>query len=139
MRPVPSPHRRTGLVKTGSTIDKGRRMALEAQAWMEGSEDAFRAVHGFLKRLQADGRRGRIRDRVATFCADNGIKVGEHGFRNGFWAALVRYLALYDPTLMDGVLEMNDSYIDCYGLLPVSWMPEIGESDESDGSPGGRA
>lgn len=130
MTPVASPHTRTRLIKNGATIAKGRQMALEAQAWMEDGEDAFRAVHGFLVGLRDSEKRGRVRDRVALFCIDHGLNVGggSRAFANAKWAAMERYLALYDPSLVGTVIEMQDSYIDCYGLLPVSWLPEIGES-----------
>lgn len=129
MRPIPSPHKRTRLIKNGATIAKGRQMALEAQAWMEGARDEFMAVHGFLAGLRDAGRKGRVRDRAAIFCLDNGISFagGKRGLTNANWAAMERYLALYDPSLVGTVIEMGDSYIDCYGLLPVSWLPEIGE------------
>ena len=115
MRPIPSPHKRTRLIKNGATIAKGRQMALEAQAWMEDARDEFMAVHGFLAGLRDAGRKGRVRDRAAIFCLDNGIS-----FAGG-------KRALYDPSLVGTVIEMGDSYIDCYGLLPVSWLPGIGE------------
>lgn len=58
MRPIPSPHKRTRLIKNGATIAKGRQMALEAQAWMEDARDEFMAVHGSWRGLGTRGGRG---------------------------------------------------------------------------------
>lgn len=129
MRAIPSPHGRTSLVKTSVTIGKGRAMARETWRWMEANEGSFMAVLRYVQGLKARGVKGRLRDRVAIFCADNGIEVGENGrlFTNGTFAGIVRYMVLLDPSLDGGPVVMNDSYIDCYGLLPVSWLPEIGE------------
>lgn len=130
MRPLRSPHERTRLVTDRESIARGREMARECRVWMELNEDSFRAIHGFLRGLMARGVKGRTRDRVALFCTSNNIDVGddEHAFRNGKWAGISRYMALYDPALAEcGILKFNDSVIDCYGLLPVSWMPGIGD------------
>lgn len=128
MRPVKSPHVRTKMVRTGARIDAGRAMALEVRAWMESHEDDFRAMHGFVRNLRENGVRGRVRDHVALFCADMRIQVGDGptAFKNGLWAGIERYMVLIDPPLGEYPIRMMDSVIDCYGLLPVSWLPEIG-------------
>ncbi len=127
MKPIPSPHKRSHLIRNGATLDKGRMMAMEAQEWMEESEEAFYSILTYLRALKERGVRGRVRDRVALFCIDNGIKLGSgsRSFANSKWAAMERYIALADPSLVGTVIEMNDSYIDCYGLLPVSWMENV--------------
>lgn len=125
MRPVKSPHVRTWKNMSVDRFESGRKMAEAAQTWMESNEATFRAVVGFLKGLQRDGRRGRVRDRVAIFCIDNGLRIGggSQAFTNATWAGIERYIALAEPGLQE-MLSMTDSDIDCYGLLPVSWMPE---------------
>lgn len=127
MRPIPSPHKRARLVKTGESIEAGRKAALEARAWMERNRDAFFDIYGFVKKLQSQEKVGRVRDRVAVFCMERGIEVddGPYRFANARWAAIARYMALYDPSLVDAPLAFNDSDIDCYGLLPVSYLPEL--------------
>lgn len=123
-RPVRSPHERTAMTMTGERIAAGRRMAVEAAAWMEGHRGAYEAMRRYVKRMQGDGRRGRVRDRVAAHCADCGLSDGARALTNGRWAVLARYMVLQDPTLLGDPIELCDSAVDCYGLLPVSWMPE---------------
>ena len=55
------------------------------------------------------------------------IEVGDepYTFNNTWWAGISRYLVLHDPTLLEDPIRFRDSDIDCYGLLPVSYLPEI--------------
>lgn len=129
MTPIKSPHERIALVKTGESIMAGRKMALDAKTWMERNKDAFFAIYGFVKSLQSQEKVGRVRDRVAVFCMERGIKVVDepYKFANAKWAGIARYMALYDPSLIDAPLKFNDSDIDCYGLMPVSYLPNLGK------------
>ncbi len=122
-RPVRSPHERTVMTLSGDRIAAGRRMAAEAAGWMERNRPAYEAMRRCVKRMQETGRRGRVRDRVAAFCANAGVDDGARSLTNGRWAAVSRYMALEDPTLVGDPLEFKDSAIDCFGLLPVSWLP----------------
>ena len=86
----------------------------------------YNMVQG-VKEMQRTGGRGRVRDRVAAFCVDQSIEVGDepYTFNNTWWAGISRYLVLHDPTLLEDPIRFRDSDIDCYGLLPVSYLPEI--------------
>jgi hypothetical protein len=130
--PIKSPHARLSLVKTGDSIAAGRKMALEAKSWMERNKDAFFEIYGFVKSLQSQEKVGRVRDRVAVFCMERGINVLDepYKFANAKWAGIARYLALYDPSLMDAPLKFADSDIDCYGLMPVSYLPDLGKDGQ---------
>ena len=81
-------------------------------------------VAGFNVLVAVQGRGcGRVRDRVAAFCVDRGIDVGgDYAFDNTLWAGISRYAALLDPSLAGDPLRFRDSDIDCYGLLPVSYL-----------------
>lgn len=127
-KPIASPHER-GYVIDGEKLLNGQRLAKEAHSWMEKNEESFREIYGYVKRMQGRGTVGRVRDRVAAFCADRGIKVGndEYAFGNAYWAGISRYLVLYDASLLTAPIKFNDSDIDCHGLFPVSWLPEIEE------------
>lgn len=119
---IDSPHVRSTLVMSGQTVAAGMAQARRAAEWMEGHEREFMALVGCCRDMRRRGRRGYMRDRAKIWCADHGVSVEGDGFRfaNALWAALARYIALYDPALHD-MLEMHDSAIDCVGLLPVSW------------------
>lgn len=108
-------------------IESGREMATKVHRWMEVNEAAFRKIYGFVKEMQRTGSKGRVRDRVAAFCVDQSIEVGDepYTFNNTWWAGISRYLVLHDPSLMEDPIRFRDSDIDCYGLLPVSYLPEI--------------
>lgn len=122
MRPtIRSPHERAYTV-TGERLASGRRMAERTRAWMESNETAFFEIAGYVKAMQGRGC-GRVRDRVAAFCVDRGIDVGgDYAFDNTLWAGISRYAALFDPSLAGDPLRFRDSDIDCYGLLPVSYL-----------------
>lgn len=102
-------------------------MAEQTRRWMEGNREAFWKIYGFVKNMQFDGGKGRVRDRVASFCVDQSIEVGDspYTFNNTWWAGISRYLVLYDPTLLNDPIRFRDSDIDCYGLLPVSYLSGI--------------
>ncbi|MEG0990526.1 MAG: hypothetical protein RSN88_06665 [Gordonibacter sp.] len=127
MKPIPSPNPRKFPID-GAKILKGREMAYMSHRWMERSEQAFFAIYHFVKQMQRDETGGRVRDRVAVFCIEHQIVVGmdEFTFGNAYWAGISRYLVLYDESLRDAPIRFNDSYIDYYGLLPVSYLPGIG-------------
>lgn len=130
MRPtLRSPHER-GYVIDGVRLASGRGMAERTLRWMESNEAAFWKIYRFVKDMQACGCRGRVRDRVAAFCVDERIEVGEspYTFNNTWWAGISRYLVLHDPSLLDDPVRFRDSDIDCYGLLPVSYLPEMKEA-----------
>ena len=127
MRAIDTPHVRTTLVKTAATIESGKKMARDVRDWMERNEDAFWAILGYVKDMQRKGVTGRVRDRVAVYCITNAIEVDDdpYKFANAKFAGIARYMALIDPTLVNDPLRFNDSVIDCYGLLPVSYLPEL--------------
>lgn len=116
---------------TADRLDSGRKMAEQTRRWMEGNERAFLEIYRFVKDMQVSGGRGRVRDRVAAFCVDHEIEVGDspYTFNNTWWAGISRYLVLHDPKLMGDPITFRDSDIDCYGLLPVSYLPEIGGAE----------
>lgn len=130
MKPIPSPHVRTKLVKTNLTINNGRKLAEDTADWMERSKKGFETIYKYVKSLQSKNFKGRVRDRVATFCVDHRITVGsghDYRFANPLWAGISRYLVLHDPSLDGAPILMHDSDIDCYGLLPISYLPETQE------------
>lgn len=110
----------------------GHRMARMCQRWMEANEDAFREIHRFVGFLQQSGCKGRVRDRVAAFCVDRGVEVGDspYAFNNSWWAGISRYLVLHDPSLLGDPIRFRNSEIDAYGLLPVSYLPETQKEEE---------
>lgn len=124
MKPIKSPHKRTHITISGERIENGKRMAEMTRTWMERHESEFRALMGFVKSLQSLDRVGRVRDRVAVWCMANGVTFGggPTKFGNDYWAGAARYMVLLDPSLDGAPLNLADSDIDCYGLLPVSWM-----------------
>ena len=126
MKPIPTPHTRTSLTKTGERISNGRRLAEDTAAWMEANDDVFFKLYGFVKTMQVDERCGRVRDRVAAWCFDQSIIVGneQYRFANPLWAGISRYMVLYDESLLNAPIVFHDSDIDCYGLLPVSYLPQ---------------
>lgn len=93
---------------------------------MESNEDAYLQIREFIQTLK--GERGRVRDRVSTFCYENSLKIMGDGyaFDNSLWAGISRYLVLDDPSLLYSPIEFRDSDIDCYGLIPVSYLPHLG-------------
>ena len=121
---IQSPHERTRKVITGERIANGRELALKTHTWMENHEDAFFDIYRYVKGLQGIGKAGRLRDRVAVFCMAHGIRVGNdpYSFGNAYWAGISRYMALYDRTLIGAPIQFADSDIDCYGLIPVSYL-----------------
>ena len=123
---IGSPHRPVRTMSR-SHAASGREMAWKVHRWMEALEAAFREIYGFVKGMQLHGGRGRVRDRVAAFCVDRGIEVGDspYTFNNTWWAGISRYLVLHDPSLLGDPIAFRESDIDCYGLLPVSYLPEI--------------
>lgn len=129
---IRSPHERKMKTITGERLVNGRAMARMTNTWMENHKDAFFEIYSFVKSLQAQEKVGRVRDRVAVFCMAKGIHLGydPYKFGNAYWAGIARYLALYDPSLVGAPLKFNDSDIDCYGLLPVSYLPELAEGDK---------
>lgn len=131
VKPIPSPHTRTSLTKTGKRINNGRRLIERTARWMEGNKSAFFAIYRYVKTMQSEENSGRVRDRVAAWCVDNLIKVGDDDFRfsNDFWAGISRYLVIYDDSLLDAPIIFRDSDIDCYGLLPVSYLPTTHRKD----------
>ena len=126
MKAIRSPYT-TERTISAAHIESGREMATKVHRWMEANEAAFRKIYGFVKEMQRTGGRGRVRDRVAAFCVDQSIEVGDepYTFNNTWWAGISRYLVLHDPTLLEDPIRFRDSDIDCYGLLPVSYLPEI--------------
>ena len=132
MRPtIESPHTRRYTV-SGERLASGRSMAIRTRGWMESNPSAFFEIVGYVKAMQ--GRRcGRVRDRVAAFCVDRGIDVGgEYAFDNTLWAGISRYAALFDPSLVGDPLRFRDSDTDCYGLLPVSYLPDLKPGEKPD-------
>ena len=123
-RTLDSPHQPTSIARTEATVKAGMRMAADAQAWMEGNEDAFWAILVFVKGLQGRHVAGRVRDRVAVMLMANSVHVDDdpYKFANAKFAGIARYMALVDPSLVGAPLKFNDSVIDCYGLLPVSYL-----------------
>lgn len=126
MKAIRSPYV-TERTMSAAHIESGREMATKVHRWMEANEAAFRKIYGFVKEMQRTGGRGRVRDRVAAFCVDQSIEVGDepYTFNNTWWAGISRYLVLHDQTLLEDPIRFRDSDIDCYGLLPVSYLPEI--------------
>lgn len=127
---IRSPHER-GYTLSAAHLEGGRKMAERTRRWMEGNREAFWKIYRFVKDMQRDGGKGRVRDRVAAFCVDQSIEVGEspYTFNNTWWAGISRYLVLYDPTLLHDPIRFRDSDIDCYGLLPVSYLAGIGGAE----------
>lgn len=122
-RLIPSPHPLSKPI-SGDGMRSGVRMAMAGQRWMEAHQDSFYAIYSFVKSMQAGGQMGRVRDRVAVFCAERGIEVGDGGnaFANAYWACISRYLVLYDRSLLYAPIEFRDSEVDGCGLMPVSWL-----------------
>lgn len=114
---------------TGESIANGRELARKAKGWMERNQGAFFELYKFVKSLQAQEKVGRVRDRVAVYSMQRGIQLGDdpYKFGNAYWAGIARYMALYDPSLIDAPLKFNDSDIDCHGLFPVSYLPGLGK------------
>lgn len=121
MRPIESPHK-----AKGGSASNGRRLARQAASWMEGHEQEFMQLYGYCQKLKKGGIRGRVRDILASYCVANGIKVEGQGYRfdNDLWAGISRYMVLFDPTLEGSPIRFRDSDIDCFGLVPVSWLKE---------------
>ena len=131
MKPIKSPHKRTRLTITGERITNGRRLAIRTASWMEGNREAFFAIYGYVKSMQSEESFGRVRDRVASWVAGNLTKFDNEDFRfgNDYWAGISRYLVLYDDSLRDAPIIFCDSDIDCWGLVPVSYLPNLGKDD----------
>lgn len=127
-KPIPSPHKRSVITINGERLLNGRKLAETAHRWMEANRDSFFLIYEFVRDMQSDGRGGRVRDRVAAYCVDHGIEIGAdpYAFNNNYWAGISRYLVLHDDTLADAPIKFRDSDIDCYGLLPVSYLPGLG-------------
>ena len=126
---IKSPNFKEETIATEATLKEGMRMAREGQRWMEANEDAFRRIYGFLKTLQAEGIKGRVRDRVASWCMEVGLRIDDHPYRfaNAKWAVISRYAALADPSLIGNPLQFGFSCVDISGLLPVSYLELEGE------------
>lgn len=65
-------------------------------------------------------------------CSYDPYKLGdsEFTFSNTYWAGISRYMVLYDKSLLYHPIEFKDSDIDCYGILPVSYLPNLGKDNE---------
>ena len=124
MRPLKSPHSRTHLTVSGERLRNGRKIAERTRAWMEGHESEVMTIYKYVKGLQFNNEKGRTRDKVAAYCVDNKIAVGgdPYAFDNTLWAGISRYLVMYDKSLDGAPLTFRDSDIDCYGILPVSYL-----------------
>lgn len=124
MRPIlASPNHDRNPI-TGENLIKGRNIARKVKVWMEGNPRAFKAIYQYVKTLQAQNAKGRVRDRVSVFCTEHKIKVGDddYTFSNTYWAGISRYLVLYDPSLKDAPIRFRRSDIDCFGLYPISYL-----------------
>ncbi len=124
MTRIPSPYRDSMAVRTGERVANGVRIANEAAAWMDGHQREFRDILQRVRYLRARGQGGRLRDRVAAWCCDNGVRVSakEGVFvDNSLWAAICRYLVLFDPDLVDDPVRMRHSDVDFVGLGEVAW------------------
>ena len=128
MKAIASPYRaqRTKPM-TRERLVKGREIATRTHTWMEKHEADFWLMVDYVRSVKG----GRVRDRVAAFCVDNGIEIDDgedHTFNNTFWAGISRYMVLYDPALRDNPIRFRESAIDCFGLWPVSYLPTIGDN-----------
>lgn len=121
--PMPSPNGKPEVC-TESQRRNGDRMAVDAYIWMLRSEQVFNAIYRYVKSLQGDHIKGRVRDRVASYCVDVGLQVGKDSYRfsNSIWAAISRYLVIKDPSLYRAPIEFAKSDIDCVGLYPVPYL-----------------
>lgn len=130
-KPIPSPHKR-GYTISGEHLTNGRRIAYKTWCWVEKNKETFFTIYDYLKTLAESGCKGRVRDRAAVYCVEHGIQVGdsEFTFSNTYWAGISRYMVLYDKSLLYHPIEFKDSDIDCYGLLPVSYLPNLGKDNE---------
>lgn len=119
-----SPHEYGKKVVTSGQVDNGKALAEMTARWMAAHEHEFREMLGYVKSLQALGKKGRLRDRVAVWCMQHGITVEEDGYKfaNAYWAGISRYMALVDPTLVGAPIRFADSDIDCYGLPSVGYL-----------------
>ena len=126
---IESPHRLR--VVDDERRENGKKLAFDAHRWVEANEDAFKLIHHFVKHQAG---KGRMRDRVAVFCIQHGIRVEDepYKFANAYWAGIARYLVVYDQSLLRDKITLADSDIDAYGLPEVSWMEEErGEEERS--------
>lgn len=132
MRPIASPHKRNSLIKTGENINNGRKLATEVHRWMEKNRDGFFAVLKYVQSLKKQKKIGRVRDRVAVWCLNNGVQIGTSNYRfaNPLWAGIARYMLLVDDSLNGHPIVCNDSDIDCFGLFPVSYLPQTHRKDD---------
>lgn len=125
MKPIKSPFYRECLFVTdGSKLSLGRKLAVNVHRWMEDHESAFYSILQYVKSLQHSEFKGRLHDRVAIYCIDNGIRTDtkNYKFSNDIWTGIERYLVLVDPTLKHNPVNVRQSAIDLYGLLPVSYL-----------------
>ncbi len=116
---------------TGERLTTGRKLAEDTARWMEHNEHSFYALHRYLLQMRSNGIKGRVRDRMAAFCVDKSISVGNdpYAFDNNLWAGISRYMVLFDRSLVGSPIEFRDSAIDCYGMLPVSFLPNLPTGD----------
>lgn len=112
------------LTINGRRLDHGYKLAFKTHKWMESHENAFWSILGFVRKLKVSGSKGRLHDRVAIFCIDNGIRTDtrEYKFSNDVWTGLERYLVIADPSLKYNPVQAKSSDIDLYGLFPVSYL-----------------
>lgn len=104
----------------------GRQLAAHAAKWMEGNRDAFLAVYRFLKAQQARGSAGRVRDWVICYLIQEGYQTDARmAMINGDWAVVARYYVLLDPSLFGAPIRLVSSVVDHYGLVQVSWLPDL--------------
>ncbi len=127
MKTIKSPYKSECMVSDQDTLHRGELMAADVARWMEKNKDAFYFILATVQDIRARGQRGRIRDYVATECIRAGFKVGEtsFGFGNAYWAGIARYLVLVDPRLMNNPVMLSESCLDAYGLLPISYLPQL--------------
>lgn len=126
IKTIPSPNDRTGTMR-GYKLKNGRSLANYARDWMERNKEAFFMIYDYVKHLQFTGCKGRLRDRVAVYCVEHNLSVGDDGytFGNSYWAGIARYLVLYDGTLLDDPVKLNESDIDYFGLWPITYLEDI--------------
>ena len=126
MKPWTSPNYEGRAPWTAEACLEGQRMAEAAARWIEKHQREFNEIYRIVKRMQAKGVVGRVRDEVASEARKRGIEVreGDYKFANGLWAGLARYMAYADPSLIGNPIVFQRSAIDNYGLVPVTFTLE---------------
>lgn len=103
--------------------ENGKKLAEETFRFIMNHRYMFDLIYSYLSSLKQLEKQGRLRDRTIAYLLDH-TGNGSFQIQNGVWAGIVRYMVLFDSSLLDHPIILHSSDIDHFGLYQ---LPEWGE------------